>query len=111
MKNLFREKLEEPKTEGEEKWQIATFFSTAFLLMALLTPLMALAGQLREVDQLSINWFVIMGGMIAWPLSVLFTLNFWITLFNNFGFMMYYSGGKNRKKKALNSDNSTEDKK
>ncbi len=101
MKNPFSRSQDYPKNEAEEKWNFVGFFQASLLFFILLMPLFLLAGQLREVVELSTTWFALLLSMVMWSVSYFFTLRWWIQLSHNFGLMMYrFEQASEKAKKA-----------
>lgn len=101
MLNPFKRNKDYPQTELEQKWNFVGFFSAFLLCFILAMPLLIMSGQLRNVTELSTNWFGLIIGMIAWPTSVLFTLKWWIQLSHNFGLYMYQMEQLSEKKNRV----------
>jgi hypothetical protein len=98
--NPFKEYLDYPKNETEEKWQLVGFFQAFLVFFIIGMPLLLLSGQIRNVTELSTYWFVLMAVMVGWPLSCLVWLKYLIRLSHNFGVAMYMSSQKSSKKKV-----------
>ena len=98
-KKLFTEYLAEPN-DSESKWLIVGFFSAIMILGTAIFPIMLLIVQLRDVVQFSFNQFAILIGVVSWGLGYTLTLKYWLYFSINFGYLMYLSGERDKKRKA-----------
>lgn len=101
LKSFFIESTDQPVSEIENKWYYVSFYATFCLLFMLVCPLLFLAGEWRNAVKLSLYWFALLGGLVGWPLSWIFTLKYWFRISHNFGLFMYEAHLRDRERKKL----------
>lgn len=112
MNNPFKITEGLPETEEVYKAWLIGFMQAAFAGLIIVMPLLVMLGQVKQVTDLSISWYALMGGSICWCLFILVTQRYWFRLTFNMALILYKFDRVDKAKRAKKFQTSnTEEKK